>query len=190
MPRVRVQTADFDLSAEVAALRAGDAGVGAVCAFVGTVREHHAPAASGLAEAGADAGVQANVQAGTGTGTGESEGGGAITALELEHYPGMTERAIEAMIDEAQRRFGLNGARVVHRVGRLRPCDQIVLVAVTAPHRAAAFEGCAFLMDYLKTQAPFWKKEHAADGGSHWVDARESDDAALARWGVAARNLG
>ncbi|UUX93949.1 molybdenum cofactor biosynthesis protein MoaE [Aquabacterium sp. J223] len=111
--------------------------------------------------------------------------GPALAALELEHYPGMTERAIEAMVDDAVRRFGLRAARVVHRVGRLAPGAQIVLVAVSAPHRRAAFQGCEFLMDYLKTQAPFWKKEETADGCARWVDARVEDDAALARWGLA-----
>ena len=115
--------------------------------------------------------------------------GQGVSAMELEHYPGMTERAIEAMIDEAVQRFGLKAVRVVHRVGPLRPGDQIVLVAVTAAHRREAFEGCEFLMDYLKTQAPFWKKETTPQGG-RWVDARVSDDEALARWGVAARNAG
>jgi molybdopterin synthase catalytic subunit len=110
--------------------------------------------------------------------------GPALTALELEHYPGMTERAIEAMVDDAVQRFGLRAVRVVHRVGRLAPGAQIVLVAVSAPHRRAAFEGCEFLMDYLKTQAPFWKKEETADGTARWVDARVEDDAALARWGL------
>lgn len=154
-PRVSIQTADFDLAAEVAALRAGDGGVGAVVSFVGTVRDR--------------------------------SGGAGVAQMELEHYPGMTEAAIEAMIDEAHRRFDLRGARVVHRVGLLQPQDQIVLVAVTSAHRGQAFQGCEFLMDYLKTQAPFWKKEFTP-GGAHWVDARDSDDAALARWGIAARN--
>ena len=154
-PRVSIQTADFDVDAELAALRAGDARVGAVCAFVGTVREH---------------------------GSGQP-----VSAMELEHYPGMTEKAIEAMIDEAQRRFALYGARVVHRVGPLRLQDQIVLVAVSAAHRGESFRACEFLMDYLKTQAPFWKKEQTPDG-ARWVDARAADDAALARWGVQARN--
>lgn len=160
-PRVRIQQADFDLSAEVAALRAGDAGVGAVCAFVGTVREWGA-LVPGARPAPDD----------------------AVTLLELEHYPGMTERAIEAMIDQAQQRFALRAARVVHRIGPLALQDQIVLVAVSAAHREAAFQGAAFLMDYLKTQAPFWKKEHTASGTARWVDARDSDDAALARWSV------
>jgi molybdopterin synthase catalytic subunit len=155
MNRVSIQTQDFDLSAEVAALRAGNAGIGAVAVFVGTVRDRN--------------------------------DGSAVSGMELEHYPGMTERAIEAMIDEAMRRFPLLGARVVHRVGSLMPLDQVVLVAVTSPHRGAAFQGCEFLMDYLKTQAPFWKKEQTADG-ARWVDARVADDAALARWGIVAGN--
>ncbi len=149
--RVGIQTEDFDLSSEVAALREGDGGVGAVVAFVGTVRDR--------------------------------SGGAAVSGMELEHYPGMTERAIEAMIDEAARRFDVRGARVVHRVGPLAPLDQIVLVVVTSAHRGDAFQACEFLMDYLKTQAPFWKKEHGS-GGAHWVDARVTDDAALARWGI------
>ena len=111
----------------------------------------------------------------------------SVSAMELEHYPGMTERAIESMIDEAVARFHLRAARVVHRVGLLLPGDQIVLVAVTAMHRREAFQGCEFLMDYLKTQAPFWKKETTPDG-EQWVDARASDDAALARWGIEAQN--
>jgi molybdopterin synthase catalytic subunit len=111
--------------------------------------------------------------------------GASVATMELEHYPGMTERAIEAMIDEAMRRFDIRGARVVHRVGALQPLDQIVLVAVTSAHRGQAFQACEFLMDYLKTQAPFWKKEHRPDG-AHWVDARAADDAALTRWGIAA----
>jgi molybdopterin synthase catalytic subunit len=158
--RVSIQTADFDLSAEVAALRAGDGGVGAVASFIGTVRDRSAP------------GQPADV-----------------SAMELEHYPGMTERAIEAMIDEAQRRFDIRAARVVHRVGRLALGEQIVLVAVSSAHRGQAFQACEFLMDYLKTQAPFWKKE-TTPAGSQWVDARVADDAALARWGIVAANAG
>lgn len=155
MPRVSIQTGDFDLSDEVAALRAGDAGVGAVAAFVGTVRDRN--------------------------------DGSGVAGMELEHYPGMTEKAIEAMIDEAARRFDFRAARVIHRVGALRPTDQIVLVAVASAHRGQAFQACEFLMDYLKTQAPFWKKEHTPEG-SRWVDARVADDAALARWGIAKPN--
>lgn len=159
-PRVSVQTDDFDLSAEVAALRAGDAAVGAVVAFVGTVRDRNSPAVPG-----AD----------------------AVLAMELEHYPGMTESAIEAMIDAAKERFGVQSARVVHRVGLLQPLDQIMMVAVTSAHRGSAFQACEFLMDFLKTQAPFWKKEQTPEG-AHWVDARVADDAALQRWGVMASN--
>ena len=112
---------------------------------------------------------------------------GDVRAMELEHYPGMTERAIEAMIDQAFARFDIRGARVIHRVGQLQPRDQIVLVAVSSAHRGQAFQACEFLMDYLKTQAPFWKKETTPEG-AHWVDARITDDAALARWGIRARN--
>lgn len=153
-PRVSIQTHDFDLSAEVAALRAGQPGVGAVCSFVGTVRDRNE--------------------------------GASVSAMELEHYPGMTEKAIEAMIDEAQRRFDILGARVIHRVGPLLPQDQIVLVAVTSAHRGQSFLACEFLMDYLKSHAPFWKKEQTPDG-ARWVDARVSDDAAAARWGLPAQ---
>jgi molybdopterin synthase catalytic subunit len=156
-PRVRIQSEDFDLSREVAGLRAGDAAVGAVAAFIGTVRDRN------------------------------GGGAGEVSAMELEHYPGMTERSIEAMIDEAHRRFDLRAARIVHRVGPLLPGDQIVLVAVSSPHRGQAFQACEFLMDYLKTQAPFWKKETTAEG-ARWVDARVADDAALARWGIRAAN--
>lgn len=159
MARVTIQSADFDLAHEVAALRAADLGVGAVVGFVGTVRDRHGSAA------------------------------GEVSALELEHYPGMTEKAVEAMIDEAITRFDIRAARVVHRIGPLAPGDQIVLVAVTSAHRGAAFRACEFLMDYLKTQAPFWKKETTA-AGTRWVDARVADDEALARWGIAAGNAG
>ncbi|MDE2615081.1 MAG: molybdenum cofactor biosynthesis protein MoaE [Burkholderiales bacterium] len=160
MSRVTIQTQDFDLAREVATLRAGDLGVGAVVSFVGTVRDRHGGGAAG-----------------------------DVSALELEHYPGMTERAIEAMIDAAARRFDIRAARVVHRVGAMAPGDQIVLVAVASAHRGEAFSACEFLMDYLKTQAPFWKKETTA-AGTRWVDARVADDAALARWGIAAGNAG
>jgi molybdopterin synthase catalytic subunit len=154
-PRVSIQHEDFDLAAEVAQLRARDARVGAVCSFVGTVRDR--------------------------------SDGASVSSMELEHYPGMTEKSIEAMIDEAGKRFDILGVRVIHRIGLLQPMDQIVLVAVTSAHRGESFQACEFLMDYLKTQAPFWKKE-ATPQGARWVDARVADDAALARWGIEPRN--
>jgi len=160
MARVRIQSEDFDVSAELVQLRAGDLRVGALCSFVGTVRDTRAL-------------------------TGAT--GDEIRSMELEHYPGMTEKAIEAMIDEAHRRFDFYQARVVHRIGVLLPADQIVLVAVSSAHRGESFKACEFIMDYLKTQAPFWKKEETPQG-ARWVDARVSDDAALARWGIQARN--
>jgi molybdopterin synthase catalytic subunit len=152
---VSIQTQDFDVSQELAALRAGDARVGAVCTFLGTVRERN--------------------------------DGSAVASMELEHYPGMTEKSISAMMDEAKKRFDIYAARVIHRVGLLQPEDQIVFVAVTSAHRGESFKACEFLMDYLKTQAPFWKKEVTPEG-ARWVDARVSDDQALARWGITASN--
>lgn len=104
-----------------------------------------------------------------------------VRSLTLEHYPGMTEKALTAIVHEARERFDILDALVIHRVGELAPGDQIVLVAVTSSHRDAAFDACRFVMDYLKTRAPFWKKE-ATPAGAHWVDARDSDDAAAARW--------
>jgi molybdopterin synthase catalytic subunit len=164
--RVSIQTEDFNLSHEIAVLHAQDKRVGAVCSFVGTVRDRNAAPTDGAAV---------------------KFGGPLVSAMELEHYPGMTEASIEAMIDEAHQRFDIYGARVVHRVGLLQPLDQIVMVAVTSAHRGESFKACEFLMDYLKTQAPFWKKETTPQG-AHWVDARVSDDAALAKWGITARN--
>ena len=152
---VSIQTHDFDVSQELAALRAGDARVGAVCSFLGTVRERN--------------------------------DGSSVASMELEHYPGMTEKSISAMMDEARKRFDIFAARVIHRVGLLHPEDQIVFVAVTSAHRGESFKACEFLMDYLKTQAPFWKKEVTPEG-ARWVDARVSDDQALARWGIEASN--
>lgn len=146
---VRVQTADFDLSTEVAQLRLSNPRVGAVVSFVGTVRD--------LNE------------------------GAAVSAMELEHYPVMTERALEQIVQQAKARWPICEALVIHRVGPLQPGEQIVLVAVTSPHRGEAFAACEFIMDYLKTQAPFWKKEQTPQG-ARWVDARESDDTALAKW--------
>jgi molybdopterin synthase catalytic subunit len=148
-----IQTQDFDLSTEVLRLREGDKRVGAVCVFVGTVRDRNE--------------------------------GDQVASLELEHYPGMTEKAIAAMVQEAQQRFDIYASRVIHRVGLLQPTDQIVLVAVTSAHRGQSFQACEFLMDYLKTQAPFWKKE-LTPHGTRWVDARVSDDQALRRWGIQA----
>ena len=154
-PRVSIQAADFDLQQEIAALRAGDPRVGAICSFIGTVRDRN--------------------------------DGTDVASMELEHYPGMTEKAIEAMIDAAHARFDILGARVVHRVGLLQPLDQIMMVAVVSAHRGQSFQACEFLMDYLKTQAPFWKNERTPEG-ARWVDARVADDAALARWGIDAPN--
>ena len=146
---VRVQTQDFDISAEIAALRAGQAGVGAVASFIGTVRD--------------------------------SNDGSGVTTMSLEHYPGMTERAISDICDQARVRWRLLDTLVIHRVGELAPMDQIVLVVVTSAHRGDAFAACEFIMDLLKTQAPFWKKEQTPNG-ARWVDARDSDDQAAARW--------
>ncbi|MEN9588032.1 MAG: hypothetical protein RIT15_1607 [Pseudomonadota bacterium] len=152
--RVSVQTEDFDVSTELAKLRGGDKRVGAVCSFVGTVRDIN--------------------------------DGDAVSELELEHYEGMTEKALEAMIDVACERFDVYAARIIHRVGKLKPLDQIVFVAVTSAHRHESFQACEFLMDYLKTEAPFWKKEKTpnAQESSRWVDARSSDDAAIKRWSI------
>lgn len=146
---VRVQTADFDLSTEVAQLRLANPRVGAVVSFVGTVRDLN--------------------------------DGAAVSEMELEHYPAMTERALEQIVEQAKARWPIFDALVIHRVGPMAPREQIVLVAVTSPHRGEAFAACEFIMDYLKTQAPFWKKEQTPDG-ARWVDARESDDTALAKW--------
>lgn len=107
--------------------------------------------------------------------------GDSVSALTLEHYPGMTEKSVEQIIEQARARWDLYDVLVIHRVGTLRPTDQIVLVVATSAHRGEAFAACEFVMDYLKTRAPFWKKE-AVPGGGRWVDARESDDAAAARW--------
>lgn len=141
----RVQTEDFDLGAEAAAL-AVDGDVGAVVTFTGVVR-----------------------------------GSDDVDAMTLEHYPAMTEAALAEIEAEARARWPLTGATIIHRVGRLLPGERIMMVATASRHRAAAFEAAAFLMDYLKTRAPFWKKEEAR-GEGRWVDARETDDAAAARW--------
>ena len=146
---VRIQTEDFDLSTEVKQLRSGDARVGAVAAFVGTVREQNDDT--------------------------------KVSAITLEHYPGMTEKSLEEIIQKAKARWDVFDILIIHRVGPLHIEDQIVLVAVTSAHRGEAFAACEYVMDYLKTLAPFWKKEDTADG-SRWVDARLSDDEALKKW--------
>ncbi|RFP20178.1 molybdenum cofactor biosynthesis protein MoaE [Duganella sp. BJB488] len=150
---VRIQTGDFDLSAELAQLRAANPKVGAVVSFVGTVRD--------LNE------------------------GASVAGMELEHYAGMTEQSIQTIIEQAKQRWPVYGALVIHRVGPLKPLDQIVLVAVTSAHRGEAFAACEYIIDYLKTEAPFWKKEQTPDG-ARWVDARVSDDVALRKWSTAA----
>jgi molybdopterin synthase catalytic subunit len=146
---VSVRHADFDLGAEVARLRAGDARIGAVVSFVGTVRDMN--------------------------------DGDQVAELELEHYPGMTERALDDIVEQARARWPLYGALVIHRIGQMQPLDQIVLVAASAAHRGEAFAACEFIMDYLKTEAPFWKKEQTP-AGARWVDARVTDDTARAKW--------
>lgn len=146
---VRVQTQDFDVGAEIAALRRGNPRIGAVASFIGVVRDVNE--------------------------------GDAVSELTLEHYPGMTEKSIEDIITQARTRWNILDALVIHRVGRLKPTDQIVLVIVTGEHRGDAFAVCEFLMDYLKTRAPFWKKEKTP-AGTRWVDARVSDDIAAERW--------
>jgi molybdopterin synthase catalytic subunit len=146
---IRVQTQDFDIGAEIAALRAGNPRIGAIASFIGTVRD---------------------VNEGTG-----------VATMTLEHYPGMTERALEDICAQARNRWDVYDTLVVHRVGELKPLDQIVLVVVTSAHRGEAFAACEFIMDYLKTQAPFWKKETTPQG-ARWVQARASDDDAAARW--------
>lgn len=195
--RVSIQIHDFNLSDEIAALRSDDKRIGAVCSFVGTVRDRNMaptlPAARGsLPSEGAESAQGGPSQCSDSTlpaapGPLPPDEPAAVLSMELEHYPGMTEKAIEAMIDEALERFDIFGARVVHRVGLLQPLDQVVMVAVTSAHRGESFQACEFLMDYLKTQAPFWKKEQTFEG-AQWVDARVSDDAAIARWGIAAGN--
>jgi molybdopterin synthase catalytic subunit len=146
---VRIQTADFDAGAEIAALRGSDPKVGAVASFIGVCRD--------------------------------ANDGDAVSTMTLEHYPGMTEKALEKIVAEAKSRWKVMEVLVVHRVGELKPTDQIVLVVVTGAHRGEAFAACEFIMDYLKTRAPFWKKEQTPSG-SRWVDARTSDGEAAQRW--------
>jgi molybdopterin synthase catalytic subunit len=146
---VAVQSADFDLNLEYTALLAQDRGIGAIVAFVGTVRDLN------LAQ--------------------------DVVALELEHYPGMTEKSLRKILDVATERWSLQGARIVHRIGKMYPGDQIVLVLTASAHRGDAYEANNFIMDYLKTEAPFWKKEWTPEG-PRWIEARDSDDKAAARW--------
>ena len=146
---VRIQTEDFDLSVELKKLRAGDARVGAVAAFVGTVRDRN--------------------------------DGSEVAAMTLEHYPGMTEKSLEEIIEKAKARWDIYDVLIIHRVGPLQIEDQIVLTAVTSAHRGEAFAACEYVMDYLKTLAPFWKKEDTPEG-ARWVDARVTDEVAMARW--------
>lgn len=146
---IRIQTEDFDLSTEIAQLRAGQPQVGAVVSFVGTVRDMNE--------------------------------GQSVSVMELEHYPGMTEKALEEIVQQARQRWSLIDALVIHRIGPLHALEQIVLVAVTAAHRGEAFAACEFIMDYLKTSAPFWKKETTPQG-ERWVDARVADEQAMAKW--------
>jgi len=146
---IRIQKTDFDVSAELAALRKGDPRVGAVVTFLGTVRDMN--------------------------------DGSQVKGMTLEHYPGMTEKALEDIISQANTRWDIYQTLVIHRVGPLLPEDQIVIVAVTSAHRGEAFSACEFIMDYLKTSAPFWKKEDTPEG-ARWVDARIADDAAMTRW--------
>lgn len=147
---VRVQEADFDIGAELAALTASNHAIGGLGVFVGLVRD--------------------------------IAGGEAVSAMSLEHYPGMTERQLEAIEAEARARWPLDASLIIHRVGDLAPGDNIVLVACASAHRQAALDATAFLIDWLKTKAPFWKREETPDG-ARWVDARESDEEATARWG-------
>lgn len=147
--RVVVQEADFDVGAELQALRQGDPRIGALASFVGLVRDVN--------------------------------DGSGVTEMTLEHYPGMTEKALTAIVDEAARRWAILDALVIHRVGRLLPTEQIVLVAVAGGHRGEVFAACEFIIDYLKTRAPFWKRE-LGSSGARWVDARQADDQAAERW--------
>ncbi|MGD0107406.1 MAG: molybdenum cofactor biosynthesis protein MoaE [Rhodopila sp.] len=148
MTHIKVQTEDFDVGAEIAALTAGRTDIGGIGCFVGTVRDNHQ----------------------------------SVTGMTLEHYPGMTERAIGRIADQAAERWPLLGCTVIHRVGSLRPGENIVLVIAASAHRQAALDATAFLIDWLKTKAPFWKREDLAGGQGAWVDAREEDNTAASRW--------
>jgi molybdopterin synthase catalytic subunit len=151
MAHIKVQSEDFDIGAEIAALTAGRTDIGGIGCFVGTVRA--------------------------------DTKGATVTGMTLEHYPGMTERAIARIVDQAGQRWPLLGCTVIHRVGSLRPGENIVLVIAASAHRQAALDATAFLIDWLKTKAPFWKREDFTGGEGAWVDAREEDDTAASRWG-------
>ncbi|MFC1673320.1 molybdenum cofactor biosynthesis protein MoaE [Pseudomonadota bacterium] len=150
---IRVQEDDFDPGIELEKLTQGNTAIGGVCSFVGLVRDF----------------------------AGEGEGKSQVGAMTLEHYPGMTEKQLEAIEKEAHERWSLDATLIVHRFGRMEPGERIVMVAAASAHREAAFEACHFLIDWLKTKAPFWKKEASADG-DNWVEAKASDDAATDRW--------
>jgi molybdopterin synthase catalytic subunit len=154
MARISVQIEDFDVAAEIARLTSGRTDIGGLGCFIGIVRDDK---------------------------SGEVPGR-TIQALTLEHYPAMTMRSIARITDDAARRWGLLGCTVIHRVGRMLPGENIVLVLTTASHRQAALDSTAFLIDWLKTKAPFWKREEFPDGNAAWVEAREADDSAAARW--------
>ena len=164
---IKVQHEDFDIGAEIEALRTGNTAIGGIASFVGTVRD----LGGDLPAPGQAGETPVTVQA----------GGKPVTAMTLEHYPGMTERELERIEQEANERWPLEASLIIHRYGRLELGDQIVLVVTASAHRQAALESCAFLIDWLKTKAPFWKKEETP-AGENWVDARDSDDAAAARW--------
>ncbi len=149
MPTIRVQTQDFDVGAELTALREGNAKIGAIASFTGLVRDIN--------------------------------DGSGVSTLTLEHYPAMTEKALAEIVADARARWDVIDCTVIHRVGELKPTDQIVLVAVASGHRGDAFAACQFIMDYLKTRAPFWKKETTSQG-QRWVESRDSDHAAARRW--------
>jgi molybdopterin synthase catalytic subunit len=154
MARISIQTEDFDVAAEIARITAGRTDIGGLGCFIGIVRDDKAHQSSGR----------------------------TVRALTLEHYPAMTSRAIGRITDEAEARWGLQGCTVIHRVGRMVPGENIVLVLTAAAHRQAALDATAFLIDWLKTKAPFWKREELLNGEGVWVEARASDDAAAERW--------
>jgi molybdopterin synthase catalytic subunit len=178
MARISVQRQDFDIGAEIAALTAGRTDIGGIGCFVGTVRDNPNPAPAGMPGPGGTP----RPEPGPGQKSGTEGRPAPVAAMTLEHYPGMTERAISRITDDAERRWSLLGCTVIHRVGRLMAGENIVLVMAAASHRQAALDATAFLIDWLKTKAPFWKREEFSDGRGEWVDAREADDAAAARW--------